>query len=262
MVKIEKPQAIEHLEEIIRVTDAVMVARGDLAVETEASLVPVFQQRMIRLARQYQKPLIVATQMLESMTENPRATRAEVSDVANAVLDQVDAVMLSAESASGKYPVEAVETMQEVIHSVEENPDYKRSFPAAFQIEGNDNVESELAFNAIALSAANLAKGIGAKALVVGTATGRTARILSSFRPEAAIIAATHDQQTLNQLEMVWGVKSMIIKPAQSVATFWDQMIKNLAKEGLTKKGDKIILISGSTVGMTGTTDTIKVVIC
>src|SRR5581483_2639597 len=189
IVKVEKAEAIKNLEEIIQKTDAVMVARGDLALETAAAEVPIFQQKIIRLSRQNKKPVIVATQMLESMIENPRPTRAEVSDVANAVLDQVDAVMLSAESASGKYPVEAVQVMHEVINSVEHNVEYKHYI----KINWDQVSQEELPFNAIASSAASLSYRLGAKLIVSATATGNSAKRLASFRPGPSIVAVTHD---------------------------------------------------------------------
>jgi pyruvate kinase len=189
------------------------------------------------------------------MTENPRPTRAEVSDVANAVMDQVDAVMLSAESASGKYPVEAVETMKDVILSVEANPDYKRYI----RIDWERIMKEELKFNAIAASAASLAHRIGADLIIVATATGRTARLLSSFRPDAPIIAVTHDQQTLNQLTLLWGVKSLMVRPNHSQETFWKHIIEQTKEAGFAKAGNKVVMVSGPTVGMTGGTNDVKV---
>lgn len=256
VVKVEKNEAITYLEEIIKETDAVMVARGDLAIETAAAQVPVHQQKMIRLSRQYQKPVIVATQMLESMTENPRPTRAEVSDVANAVLDQVDAVMLSAESASGKYPVETVTTMKDVILSVERNMDYARYFKINWETLNSDDVE----VNAIAAAAASLAYRTHAKAIVVATATGRTAKILSSFRPVSPIVAVTHDETTCNQLVLNWGIKSVVVPATDSPTKFWDNMIEEVKKQGFAKKGDQVVLISGTNVGLPANTDTIKLV--
>jgi len=256
IVKIEKAEAVNNLEKIIEATDAVMVARGDLAIETKLELVPLIQQKIIRLSRQNKKPVIIATQMLESMIENPRPTRAEVSDVANAVLDQVDAVMLSAESASGKYPLEAVQTMQDVITSVEENPEYKHYF----KINWEQVSKKELPFNAIAASAASLAFRIEAKVIVSATATGNSAKRLSSFRPGSNIVAVTHDKTTRNQLALGWGIQPFIVKPSKDSDTFWKNIINTLKQNNLVEKKDKVVLVGGSIVGVSGATDTIKVV--
>ena len=171
-----------------------MIARGDLGVEIDLALVPKLQKSMIRKCFQACKPVITATQMLESMTENPRPTRAEVSDVANAVMDQADCVMLSAESASGKYPVQAVETMDHVIRTIESHPEQKHYI----KINWEKIMLQDMELYGIAASACSLAFRIGAKAIVVGTTTGRTAQIVSAFRPNMTIIAVTHDEQTRN----------------------------------------------------------------
>lgn len=255
IVKIEKPAAVTNLEAIIKETDAVMVARGDLAIETSAAEVPIIQQKIIRLSRQYQKPVIVATQMLESMTENPRPTRAEASDVANAVLDQADAVMLSAESASGKYPVEAVTVMKEIIQEVERNPEYHTKI----SVDWNTIPKHEVSSNAIDAAAALLSSKIESPVIAVGTVTGKTANILSSFRPDAKIIAVTHDIQTYNQLALVWGVSSYILKPIASYKDFVYSIVGLITERKLAKKGDPVVIITGSTIGTPGFTDTIKI---
>lgn len=256
IAKIEKREAVNNLDEIIKISDGIMVARGDLAIETEAAEVPVIQQAIIRKARQYYKPVIIATQMLESMIENPRPTRAEVSDVANAVLDQVDAVMLSAETANGKYPVEVVRLMKEVILSVEEHPDYKHYIKISW--EGMQ--KEDIAFSAITSAAASLAYRISAKLIVVATATGRTARVLSSFRPQSPIYAITHDDLTYDQLGLIWGVKAAIVKSTQTSEKFWNETLSSVKKSGFVKPGDQIVLITGSHIGVAGDTDSIKIV--
>ncbi|HLC87757.1 MAG TPA: pyruvate kinase [Patescibacteria group bacterium] len=255
IVKIEKKKAIDNLEEIMKLSSVIMVARGDLAIETETAQVPIYQERIINLCRQYQKPVIVATQMLESMTENPRPTRAEVSDVANAVLDQVDAVMLSAESASGKYPVEAVATMKDIINSVESHPDYHH----AINIHWEKLTKQEMSLMAIAASATSLALRVGAKAIVTGTATGKTAKITSAFRPNTKIIAVTHDGQTRNQLSLVWGVEPAVVKPSANFNIFMDHILSEIARGHGLKKNDKVVVVTGTTAGVSGTTNTIKV---
>lgn len=255
IAKIEKKEAVNNLEAIIKAADGVMVARGDLAIETDPSEVPLVQQKIIRLARQNYRPVIVATQMLESMTENPRPTRAEVSDVANAVLDQVDAVMLSGETANGKYPVETVKVMKSIILSVEENPDYKHYI----KINWEALAKEDIMFSAITSAAASLAYRIDAKLIVVATATGRTARVLSSFRPNAPIFAITHDDITCEQLAMVWGVKSAVVKPTHSADTFWKHILNSMKEAKFVKEGDSVVFITGSKIGIPGDTDSIKI---
>lgn len=255
IVKIEKKEAIDNLEEIVKKTSVVMVARGDLAIETNNAQVPIYQERIVNLCRQYQKPVIIATQMLESMTENPRPTRAEVSDVANAVLDQVDAVMLSAESASGKYPVEAVEIMKNIINSVESHPDYHH----AINIHWEKLSKEEMSLMAIAASATSLGLRVGAKAIVTGTATGKTAKITAAFRPNVKIIAVTHDSQTRNQLSLVWGVEPAVVKPSANFNIFMDHILSEIAQGHGLKKNDKVVVVTGTTAGVAGTTNTIKV---
>ncbi len=255
IVKIEKKEAINNIEAIVRASDVIMVARGDLAIETDNAQVPVYQEKIINLCRQNRKPVIIATQMLESMTENPRPTRAEVSDVANAVLDQVDAVMLSAESASGKYPIESVDTMREIITSIESNPDYYHLINLVWdKISGED-----LNFMAIAASSVSLAQRIDASAIVTGTATGKTANTTSAFRPKAKIIAVAHDEQIRNQLSLVWGVEPAVVRPTISFNLFFDHVMTEIAHGHKLKKGDKVVVIIGSTAGVSGTTNTIKV---
>ncbi len=255
IVKIEKNEAITNLEEIVKQSDAIMVARGDLAIEADNATVPILQQKMIKICRQYQKPVIIATQMLESMIENPRPTRAEVSDVANAVFDQVDCVMLSAESASGKYPVEAVKTMRNIIESVEQYPDYKHQV----QIDWEKHPHTNIYLMAIASSAISLASRIKAKAIVVGTTTGITARVVSSFRPDSKLIAITHDTQTRNQLNMVWGTEGMIVKPTDNFNLFFDNIQETLKSSGQFQKGDQVVIVFGRAAGISGTTNTIKI---
>lgn len=256
ITKIEKPQAINNIEEIISLSDAVMVARGDLAIETSAAEVPLMQQKIITLARQSQKPVIIATQMLESMIENPRPTRAEASDVANAVLSQVDAVMLSAESASGNYPVEAVKTMNSIIETVEKDAEFKRYIKINWEkVDLND-----LGFNAITSSGASLAYRVKSPLIGVGTVSGKTIRQLSSFRPSASIVGFTHNETIARQLLLSWGVIPVLISKDVKYQDFEKEMITQVKKLKLARKGSVIVLIWGSKIGVSGTTDTIKVV--
>ena len=255
--KIERSVAIDNIKEIIKASDMIMVARGDLALETSAAEVPIFQQKIIRLSRQYQKPVIIATHMLESMVENPRPTRAEAGDVAHAVINQVDTVMLSAESAIGKYPVKAVEIMSDIIKTTEANPEYKNYIKVNWE-----NIEKhELQSNAITASAALLSYRIGSSIIAVATASGRTARIISSFRPDSIIVAITHESNTQNQLSLIWGIDAKVVEPTGSTDVFWNNIVELIKNMELVNKGDKIVLISGSTlIGVSGATDTIKVV--
>lgn len=256
VAKIEKRLAVENLHEIMRLTDAVMVARGDLGIEMRAAQVPLVQQQIINLARQFQKPVIVATQMLESMINNPRPTRAETSDVAHAVLSQVDAVMLSAESASGKYPVEAVSVMSEIILSVEGQKEYQH----LIQINWQHIPQYLQPVSAIVSSATILAHRLNAKAIIAATATGNTAKMLASFRPEAHIVAAAYNEQVLNQLQLSWGVECFMTKFTRSYDSFWQDVINSIHKYKIASKGDRVVIVSGSLMGVSGKTDTIKVV--
>ncbi len=256
VVKLEKPQAVENLESIIKATDVIMVARGDLAVETSNQEVPVIQKRIVRLARQNFKPVIVATQMLKSMMDNPTPTRAEVSDVANAVFDQADAVMTSDETTIGQYPVETVRTMSQIIQSVEENSEYLRYIKINWELMQADLVRH----SAIVSSAASLAHRLQAEYIVVATQTGKTAQLLSAFRPQTPIIAATHSEEVSAQLSVVWGVSSLVIPPQKDVQKYWDQVTDKVKKVYDLKKGSRIVLVTGSRIGIPGATDTIKVV--
>jgi pyruvate kinase len=253
--KIETPYAVTNIEDLVRDSDAIMIARGDLAIETSPAEVPLIQQKIIVLSRQYQKPVIVATQMLESMIDNPRPTRAEASDVANAVLSQVDAVMLSAESASGNFPVETVKTMSSIIEAVEANPEYKRYIKINWEkLNLND-----ISFNAIVSSCASLAFRLKAPIIGVGTVTGKIARQLSSFRPSSEIIAYTHDETIARQLHLSWGVISVVIDDKFESQTFDKVMIENIKKNKFSRKGNTAVLVWGSKIGTSGTTDTIRV---
>ncbi len=254
--KIETKEAINNIDDIVKFSDAVMVARGDLAIQTKAEEVPILQQKIVRLCRNYHRPVIIATQMLESMVENPRPTRAEVSDVANAVLDQVDAVMLSAESATGKYPVEAVKIMNNVITSVEENPDYKHFI----NISWEKFSVSELSYNAIAEATVGLAERLNSPLIVAATSTGKTVKMISSFRPQSYILAMTYDNIIRNQLVLVWGISPVCVMPLKDSDLFWEEVLKAVKTMNLAKPGNEVVLVRGTTIGKSGATDTIKVI--
>jgi pyruvate kinase len=238
--KIEMLEALDNLEEIVRLSDAVMVARGDLAVETGQSRLPSIQKRIIQISNQFNKPVITATQMLDSMINNPRPTRAEITDVANAVLDGSDALMLSAESASGKYPFKAIRTMHEIIKDVESSTDryYKL------------NLENEFlsVAGAIGASASLSALKLDAKVIVCLTTSGKTANIISGFRPKARIVAVTDSVTTLNRLEILWGMQTLIIEPYNNIDDVVAQVEKQLIQYGLAKTGDKVVLTLGQPI--------------
>lgn len=246
IVKFETKAAVSNMEEIVQATDVIMIARGDLAVEAPAESVPIVQRQLIGLGLQYVKPTIVATQMLFSMTEAPEPTRAEVSDVATAVIVGADCVMLSDETANGKYPIEAVETMKRVILYTQNNAPLKAAFPS-------DTTITRQA--AICKAVITLAERLEAKAIVAETKSGATALQLAARRPERSIIAVTPDARVAQQLAIVYGTKSYVRPddPLQATKlTNWLQHAKVL------KKGDMIVTASGQHPGVVGTTDTIK----
>ena len=251
VAKIEMLEALDNLEEIIRLSDVVMVARGDLAVEIGQSRLPSCQKRIISMCNQMGKPVITATQMLDSMVENPRPTRAEITDIANAVLDGTDALMLSAESASGKYPFKSIRTMHEIILEVEKNEEnyYKIS------------LEHELLSTpaSIAASSALCALKLNASAIVCLTTSGRTAQIISSFRPKAQIVAITTDIEVLNRLEILWGLQTLALNQYTSFKEIIAQVEKLLIENGLAKTGDKIIFTLGQPVADKGKTNSLHV---
>lgn len=251
--KIEKPEAVGNIDAIIAECDVVMVARGDLGVELAAEEVPLVQKMIVRKSNEAGKPVIIATQMLESMVENPRPTRAEANDVANAVLDGADAVMLSAETSVGKYPVEAVHTMDRIIQKAE--------------TAGRDRLDQVLegmqtdqVFDAVARAAAVLAKQLNARAIVPITHSGGTALRISKYRPAAPILAITGRDKVLRRLNLVWGVRGIII-PGLDVDsdTAFKRIRDELLKEGYVEKGDYVVFTAGIPLMAKGKTNTIKV---
>lgn len=251
VAKIEMLEALENLEEIVRLSDVVMVARGDLAVEVGQSRLPGMQKRIIQLCNELGKTVITATQMLDSMVENPRPTRAEITDVANAVLDGSDALMLSAESASGKYPFKCIRTMHEIISEVERNEEeyYKISLENEFL-----SVPASVAASA-SLSALKL----NATAIICLTTTGKTANIIASFRPRAKILAVTHRIETLNKMELCWGIQTLTIQPYQTMDDILTQVDKMLVQYGLARTGDKVIFTLGQPIAAGAKTNTMFV---
>jgi pyruvate kinase len=248
IAKVETKAAVENIEAIVEETDSVMIARGDLAVETPAESVPIVQRQIIGLGLKYGKPTIVATQMMASMTEAPDPTRAEVSDVATAVLVGADCVMLSDETANGKYPVEAVKIMKRVIKYSETHSPLR----AVFHDHPNDCSRQ----TAIARAVVDLAETVHAKAIVAETKSGATALQLAALRNDIPLIVVTDEVKTAQQLAIVYGAKSYV-RPAGREAAI--KLTNWLLKEKVLKKGDIVVTASGQYPGVVGTTDTIKV---
>jgi pyruvate kinase len=249
IAKLEKPQAIENLDAILRAADAVMVARGDLGVEMNPERVPVVQKMIIARAREFRRPVITATQMLESMTENPRPTRAEASDVANAIFDGSDAVMLSAETATGKYPVEAVSMMARIIDEAEASI---REFPRPAPEEQLKVAET------IAELVCHAWRELHMKLIAVFTHSGFTARLVSRYRPLVPIVAFSPEQETRRRLALIWGVYPRNIQDIRKVDGLAAVAEKRLLEERLVRKSDIIGIVAGTPMGIRGTTNFMK----
>ena len=240
VAKIERKEAIRNLDDILEHTDAVMVARGDLGIEIETAKVAVLQKEIIKKSMQHMRPVIVATQMLNSMIENPRPTRAEVSDVTNAVVDHADAVMLSGESASGKYPLESVQTMNDIIENTEVS--------AFDDVNTMLELEGESDFKELIKGAYQLAKNSSAKAIVLASVSGFTAKLMSHFRPEQPMFVVTNNQKTYDQLALVWGV-SVYYTEKKELFVAIEEMIEKVKKENNLQTGDKVVIVMGSVPG-------------
>ena len=242
MAKIERPEAIKNINKIINEVDGIMVARGDLGVEIDVEKVPIIQKDIITKCMKVGKPVIVATQMLESMVEKNRPTRAEVSDVANAVIDHTDAVMLSGETAFGKYPVESVEMMSKVIKKTESSP-----YDDLIKTESLSRKETVLA---ISSSVRNLVLNSKAKAIIVATNSGYSARMISKLRPETPIIALVSDKQVRRQLNLSWGIYSFEMPKCKDVSELIDKSVKLIKEKEIVKKGDEVVIVTGQPVGL------------
>lgn len=251
VAKIEMLEALDNLEEIIRLSDVVMVARGDLAIEIGQTRLPSAQKRIISLSNQLGKPVITATQMLDSMVENPRPTRTEITDIANAVLDGTDALMLSAESASGAYPFKSIRTMHDIILEVEKTNNHY------YKISLDNELLSTPA--AIAASSVLTALKLNASVIVCLTTSGKTAQIISTFRPKAQIVAITTELDVLNRLELTWGLQTLAIKDYGNLKDIIVQVEKLLIENGLSKTGDRIILTLGQPIADRGKTNSLHV---
>ncbi|MBN1585299.1 pyruvate kinase [Candidatus Uhrbacteria bacterium] len=246
IAKIEKHEAVRNIGEIIEAADGIMVARGDLGVEMPAEEVPLIQKMIIDRCRAASKPVIVATQMLDSMTRNPRPTRAEVSDVANAVIDHTDAVMLSGESASGKYPIESVMTMAKVIGETEASSFDDTEHEPAYAAGGNTE-------KAVAGLADILSRDLrGTRLILVASLSGDTGRVVSRYRPELPIFVATDSERSRHQLNLSWGVHPFLLPRCRSVEELVDRSINYLKRHREVREGDRIIVVAGDPVGSSG----------
>lgn len=251
--KIENQEGVNNIREIIEVSDGIMVARGDLGVEIPTEDVPLVQKSLIRWCNAVGKPVITATQMLDSMIRNPRPTRAEVTDVANAIIDGTDAIMLSGETAAGKYPVEAVETMANIAERIEDSLDYKRAQRS--RILGKDITIT----NAISHATCTSAQSLEASAIITATSSGYTANAVSKFRPECPIIATTPSERVMRKLALVWGVHPILSKESKSTDEIIEISVKDSLEKGLISDGDLVIITAGIPVGVSGSTNLIKV---
>lgn len=251
IAKIEKAEAVDSLDSILAEADAVMVARGDLGVEIGAALVPLVQKRIILASLDRAKPVITATQMLESMIQHAEPTRAEASDVANAILDGSSALMLAGETARGAYPVESVAYMDRIARAVEPSLGYRHQLPEAS--------EEPTIGQAMSNAACDLAESLGAKAIIVPTFTGRTASAVARLRPHKPIVGMSHHDYAIRQMAIEWGVTPMSIQEAVDVEDLWARSLEAARESGLVSPGDLVVITAGTAVNMPGTTNVIKV---
>ena len=249
IAKIEKHEAIEQMEAVLSLCDGVMVARGDLGVELPAEDVPVLQKRLIATANRLGIPVITATQMLDSMVSNPRPTRAEISDVANAILDGTDAVMLSNETAVGKYPVQAVETMARIANRIEREP----------RLRSLEDMAGRSIPNSISQAVGRIAEQLDAAAIMTLTKTGSTARNVSKFRPSKPILAITPHVDVARQLQLVWGVRPLLVLNLPSTGQTFQAAMNVAQEKELLHQGDLVVMTAGTLQGVAGSTDLIKV---
>jgi pyruvate kinase len=253
IAKIEKPEALDCIEEILAVSDGLMVARGDLGVEAPAEEVPIAQKRIIRACNEAGKPVITATQMLDSMMRNPRPTRAEASDVANAILDGTDAIMLSGETAVGRYAVRAVETMARIAAVTERSMPYKDWLQRAFL------TTSRSITDAISQVACEIAAEIGTKAIITSTTSGETAQQVASHRPATPIIAPTPNSATCRKLALVWGVEPLLVDQFTDTDAMIVTVVEAARSQNLVQDGDLVIITAGVPLGGAGLTNMLKV---
>ena len=251
--KIENQEGVDNINEILEVSDGLMVARGDLGVEIPAEEVPLVQKDLIKKCNALGKPVITATQMLDSMQRNPRPTRAEASDVANAIFDGTDAIMLSGETAAGQYPVEAVQTMHNIASRAEQALDHKELLSARSK-DSDHNIT-----DAIGQSVAHTALNLDVQAIITPTESGHTARMISKYRPKAPIIASTSNDHVVRRLALVWGVYPQLGQKAETTDEMLDVAVEESVNSGIVKHGDLVVITAGVPVGEAGTTNLMKI---
>ncbi|WP_138752461.1 pyruvate kinase [Paenibacillus sinopodophylli] len=251
--KIENQEGVDNLDEILEVSDGLMVARGDLGVEIPAEEVPLVQKNMIKKGNLVGKPVITATQMLDSMQRNPRPTRAEASDVANAIFDGTDAIMLSGETAAGRYPTESVQTMARIAERAEAALEYREIFTK------QANAQQTSVTEAISQAVANSALDLRAKAIITSTQSGFTARMVAKYKPKAPIIAVTTDEKVLRRLSLIWGVFAVLGPDADTTDEMFENAVKGGLSTGFLNLGDTVVITAGVPVGRAGTTNLIKI---
>lgn len=254
IAKIENMQGINNLDEILEVSDGIMVARGDMGVEVPLEEVPVIQKRMIRKAVARGKHVITATQMLESMTKNPRPTRAEAADIANAIFDGTTAIMLSGESANGKYPVEALKTMSKIAERAEKDIDYNKLLRKI-----HDNGDKDIT-EAISHATCTVASDLNASAIITVTISGFTAEKVARFKPSCPIICCSVNPRVLRQAALLWGVEPLLIEKKSTPEDLFKEALWVAEKAGKIKKGDKVVVTAGVPLGVSGNTNMIRVV--
>jgi len=253
IAKIEKAEAVDALDDVLAESDAVMVARGDLGVEIGAAVVPLVQKRIIIAALEHGKPVITATQMLESMIHQAEPTRAEASDVANAILDGTSALMLSGETAVGEYPIESVAYMDRIAQAIEPSLGYRHQLPEAS--------EEPTVGQAMSNAACDIAEVLGAGALLVPTYTGRTASVVARLRPRRPILGLTHHDYALRQMAVEWGVTPLLIPECADVDALLARSLAAARGSGLVDEGERVVITAGTAVNLPGTTDLIKVAV-
>jgi pyruvate kinase len=261
IAKIENMQGIQNLEEILSVSDGIMVARGDMGVEIPLEEVPVLQKKMIKMANAQGKHVITATQMLESMIKNPRPTRAEATDIANAIYDGTTAIMLSGESAAGLYPVEAVKTMSRIAECAEKDIDYQARMTKSekLMISASPEAKKDIT-TAIAHATCHTAMHLEAAAIITVTLSGFAAEAVARFKPNCPIIGCTMSDRIAKQLNLLWGVTPLLVKKADTMEELVAESVKTAKEAGMIKSGDRVVITAGVPLGITGKTNMLRVV--
>lgn len=254
IAKIENMQGIQNLEEILEAADGIMVARGDMGVEIPLEEVPVMQKKMIKMANTQGKHVITATQMLESMIQNPRPTRAEATDIANAIYDGTTAIMLSGESAAGRYPVEAVKTMVRIAEAAEEDIDYRA------RMRGNEPADKTNITTAIAHATCMAAMNLNAAAIITVTMSGYTAEAIARFKPQCPVVGCSINEKVCRQMNLLWGVNSLIMKQDSTPEELFSDAVSEAKRAGFVKEGDVVVLTAGVPLGVAGNTNMIHVI--